>query len=265
MFPEEESLPKMDEEVKESIFKELDSLGITIVNNSKIAEAFRTSQKEELGVKLKIADGNEYDTAVFLHAADRHGNTADLGCYEAGIERDDFGNVKIDEKMRSNIDHIYAAGDVVTSPLTDGECKHHGQAATSSVFGLEDTEQLSDRYPMGYYLLPEVASYGYTEEEAQLMNIQYIVGRADMANTSYGRNANEKDGFLKLLVNVDTEEIIGVHAVGRNTQEIVHFGILLVESHVPVGKVTGTVLNGSTVHELYHYAAVDAWSAIRSA
>ncbi len=258
---------------KKSIFEgldeEIDTLLLERMNAMGIIIGFQT-EKEEIEknpaeglVNLKLTNGNTYTANALLWLADRIGNTNSLECDAAGVEFDYKGNIVVDQQFRTSTPHIYAVGDVVTAPMYESVRKDQGRMAAALAFGLKDTEQLSEAYPVGIYALPEVAFYGLTEADAKKHHIRCIIGKTYYRDIPYGRLCDQNYGMLKIVVNRDTEEIIGVHIIGRSAQEIIHFGMQLIEDKVRVSRVIGTILNGTTLHELYHFAALNAHEKIK--
>lgn len=260
VVPQAHVFSDLDDEIDAMLLERMEAMGIKIVFNATREAIHRDGDS---GITLELTNSEMLTAEVMLWLADRVGNTSSLECEEAGVDFDYKGNIIVDEKLRTSTLHIYAVGDVVSTPMYESVRKDQGRLAAASAFGLQDTEQLPGTYPLGIYAHPEVAFYGMTEGQVKARSIPYIVGRASYGDIPYGRLCEQNYGMIKLLVNRDTEEIIGVHIIGRSAQEVIHFGMQLIEDKVRVSRVIGTILNGTTLHELYHYAALDAHQKIR--
>lgn len=256
LTPEEQVFPDLDDEVDAWLVSRFENMHITLVTKAEKSEITHDEATGE--VVMTLENDQTYGAASLLWMADRIGNTATLECEEAGIEADYFGNIVVDERFKTSVGHIYAVGDVVQSPMYESVRRDQGRMAAAIVFGLKDTEQLSEAYPVGVYALPEIAFFGMTEAQARALNIPIIIGRAAYDDIPYGRLCSTNDGMIKLVINKDTEEILGVHIIGRSSQEVIHFGMQLVSDKIRVTRVVGTIFNGGSLHELYHFAAQDA-------
>src|SRR5690606_29962947 len=99
-----------------------------------------------------------------------------------------------------------------------------------------------------------------TEEEASKNKINYCTGKALYTDMPRGKILGAKSGFLKILFEKDSLEIIGVHLIGRMATELIHYGVTLVEAKKTLHHVIGEVFNFPTLHELYKYASYDGLS-----
>ena len=244
-------IPKIDTELEGMILERLEMLGVRL----KFDVKYESVLNEDNRVVINMEDGSALETDSLLWLNDRYGNTEKLECHEAGLEADYYGNIKANDKFQTSVGHIYAVGDVVKNTIFESHRRAQGREATGIIFGLKDTEQLSENYPVGVYAFPEIAFYGMTESEARARSIPIVIGRADYRDTPYGRLCSMNDGMLKIVVNRDTQEILGAHIIGRAAQEIVHFGMQLIEDKVRVSRLIGSIFNGGTLHELYVFAA----------
>lgn len=258
VVPEGKLFDDLDEEIGNHLSETVEGMGIEIVYNATVEEV----QKEEL-VRCRLGNDEVLGAEMLLWLGQRAGNTASLECAEAGVELDYVGNIRVDADLRTSVPHIYAVGDVVHSPMHESIRKYEGRKAASIALGLKDTEQLSDCYPVGIYALPEIAYYGMTEEAARAAHLPCVIGKMHYGDLPHARLSGMQEGFIKLVVHRDTEAILGVHIFGRMAQEVIHFGMQLVEDKVTVRRLVGTVFNAATRHELYHYAAMDAHQRLR--
>ena len=156
--------------------------------------------------------------------------------------------------------HIYAAGDVIGFPALGSTSMEQGRMAVVNMFGLHDLERIASHIPFGIYTIPEMAMIGLTEEKAREQGIDFVVGRARYQDTPRGLILGSQRGFLKLVCDRQSQEILGVHIIGHSATELIHYGMELVENREPLKRILGTVFNFPTLHELYKYAAYDLWS-----
>ena len=103
----------------------------------------------------------------------------------------------------------------------------------------------------------------FSEEQAMLDKIDYVIGRAHHAKMARGRIMGAKSGLMKLVISSDDLVIRGVHIMGQMSSELIHYGLALVEANKTVNEVIATVFNYPTLHDLYKYACYDALGNLR--
>lgn len=137
-----------------------------------------------------------------------------------------------------------------------------GRVAVTHMFGLHDVERIAVAVPYGIYTISEVSMVGLSEEKAREQKINYAVARARYADVPRGVILGDKCGMLKMLFNCTDQIVIGVHLIGEQATELIHYGMELVESGRDLKHIIGTVFNFPTLHELYKRAAYEAWEEI---
>ena len=135
-----------------------------------------------------------------------------------------------------------------------------GRVAVTHMFGLHDLERVAKLFPFGIYTIPEVSMVGLTEEEAGKQGIDYAIGRARYQDVPRGVIIGAQEGFLKLVLDRESERVLGVHIFGHQATELIHYGMELVDDQKALRHILGTVFNFPTLHELYKHAAYDVWS-----
>jgi len=129
--------------------------------------------------------------------------------------------------------------------------------AVTHMFSTEGFGQISGTFPYGIYTVPEVSMVGLSEEEAHAKNLPVLHGKAFYEKMPRGKILGAEDGFLKLVFDRNTHIILGVHIIGIQATEIIHYGMSLVEGKKTLEDVTATAFNFPTLHDLYKYAAYD--------
>lgn len=253
-------LPFLDREIACAFVEEMGRIGIELCNNTKIESA--SMEKTFAGeiVRAHCAGGATIETDMFLYAAGRNGNTTDLGLDRAGLQVTKHGTLEVDTSYRTAVPHIYAAGDVIGPPALGSTSMEQGRMAVVHMFGLHDIERVATHIPNGIYTIPEMAMIGLTEEKAHEQGVDFVVGRARYQDTPRGLIIGARFGFLKIVCDRHTQQILGVHIIGNSATELIHYGMELVENGEPLKRILGTVFNFPTLHELYKYAAYDLWS-----
>jgi NAD(P) transhydrogenase len=250
-----EILSHLDTEVSAELVTQMQASGIEILFNTSIESV--TPE-----VKVRLSNGQTLDVDMFLYAAGRSGNIRSLNLDKIGVRVGKREAIEVDNQYRTSIPHIYAVGDVIGFPALASTSMDQGRVAVAHIFQTEDLEHLSKVFPFGIYTIPEVSMVGMTEEDAQHQGIPYGVGKARYADMARGRIMGAKNGFLKLVFDNTTQQILGVHVIGNMATEIIHYGLLLVQDKKNLYDVIGEVFNFPTLHDLYKYAAYDGLSNI---
>lgn len=217
---------------------------------------------------------------VLMTATGRAANTGGLGLGEAGVELDADGTVLVDANLETSLKGVYAAGDVLGAPSLASTGIEQAGYAVSKMFGRsrvtgggwagggEEAEGGRDprsllanplQYPVGIWTIPEVAFIGRTKARA-LEDGYHSVGEgvAEYSGSIRGKVQGVSIGILKLVFSKPDGRILGVHILGEDACELIHYGTALAQSGKTVWDVLGTVFTAVTFHELFRTAAQDA-------
>ena len=247
----------IDEEISAELVRTMAADGIEIAFGASVEKVtFAGEANEEVIVRLN--DGHEFSVDMFLFAAGRSGTTRDLNCVAAGIALGKRETVLVDGSYRTNIANIYAVGDVIGFPALASTSMDQGRVAVSHMFQINDFDTLPKVFPYGIYTIPEVSMVGLTEEQAAASGVAYFVGRAHHAKMARGMILGAKSGMMKLIIRKSDSVILGVHLIGQQSSELIHYGLTLVKDSKSIMEVISTVFNYPTLHELYKYACYDA-------
>jgi NAD(P) transhydrogenase len=119
-------------------------------------------------------------------------------------------------------------------------------------------------FPTGIYTIPEVGAVGDTEGSLQGKKIDYVVGKVDYEATARGEIIGDRTGFLKLLFSTTDLKLLGAHAIGEQATELVHLGLLVMETGGGADLLWQTCFNYPSLGELYKFAAHDAMLKVRT-
>src|SRR5699024_347234 len=150
----------------------------------------------------------------------RKPNTEDIGLEQVGIEMDDKGLIKIDKQCRTNIDNIYAIGDVVEGLPLAHKASYEGKVAAEAISG-EKYEIDYIGIPSVVFADPELASVGYTEQEAKDAGYKVKAAKFPFAANGRALSLNDTDGFLKLITREEDGLVIGGQIAGPNASDII--------------------------------------------
>ena len=251
-------LPFLDNEISEHLVSAMESNHIELLFEESIKSIEKKGEKKPL--TLHLESGKSIQTDMFLFAAGRSGNIQSLNLEKIGVELGKRETVKVNEFYQTNLAHIYAVGDVIGFPALASTSMDQGRVAVAHMFQMEDIRSLSSSLPFAIYTIPELATIGLSEEEAQSKKIEYGVGYAYYSDIPRGKIMGVKDGFLKLTFSQKDQTILGVHIVGAFASELIHYGIILVEQKISLSEVILRVFNFPTLHEMYKYACYDGLS-----
>ena len=257
----EKILSQLDGEISAALVKQMQASGIDIHFNASIDNiAVPSSEDKPLAITLNT--GKTVSADMFLYAAGRSGNSKSLHCEKIGLQMGKRETLIVDKQYRTNIPHIFAAGDIIGFPALASTSMEQGRVAVAHMFQTQDLQHLPTHFPYGIYTIPEVSMVGMTEEEAKTSNLSYAVGKARYEDLARGRIMGAKSGLLKLLFDKSSLTILGVHIIGNIACELIHYGVELVENKKTLYHLIGRVFNYPTLHDLYKYAAYDGLSTL---
>jgi NAD(P) transhydrogenase len=192
---------------------------------------------------------------ALLYAVGRQGAIDDLNLAAAGIQADNRGRILVDENYRTNIENIYAVGDVVGFPALASVSMEQGRIAAARAFNDQSTMSNPSFYPYGIYTIPEISFIGKTEEQLTDEDVPYEVGMAYYREVARGQIRGDTTGRLKLIFHRDSRKVLGVHIIGEGASELVHIGQAVMTLDGTVDYFVQTVFNYPTLAECYKTAA----------
>jgi NAD(P) transhydrogenase len=253
-----EILPFLDLEIVRRLRAAMERLGIVLVQNQRWKGARRVPD----GVETALSDGRILKAQQLLFAAGRGGNSGELGLDLAGLEADSRGYLPVDKHFRTRVPHILAAGDIVGFPALASVSMEQGRVAVCHAFGFSYKQEVAATMPYGIYTIPEVSSFGETEESCREKGIAYVVGRALFAENPRGKITGDLEGITKLVVDKGSRKLLGVHVIGERASELVHIGQIAVSLGGTVDVFIDMVFNYPTLADSYKYAAYDCLRAL---
>ena len=250
-------LPFLDAEIARALVEGMERLGVRFHWEERV-KVCSADPNPEAPIKLCLSSGTELTADTVLVAAGRQSNTAGLGLEAAGVKVGEHGLITVDEKFRTNVPHILAAGDVIGFPALAATSMEQARAAVSHAFDFPIKKEVSKLLPYGVYTIPEVSMAGETEETLTKSGTPYAVGRAYYRENARGSIVGDADGFLKLLFHRETGKLLGVHAIGEQASELVHIGLVTLHLDGGWDLFNRICFNYPTLGWLYQRAAYDA-------
>ncbi|MCY2959235.1 MAG: Si-specific NAD(P)(+) transhydrogenase [Planctomycetota bacterium] len=243
----------LDEDLSSALYAAMMDAGIRFHWKEKVASC----KPQEDGVHVTLSSGDRLVASDVLVAAGRTSNTADLDLARAGIPIGERGLLKVDSYYRTEVQHVYAAGDVIGSPALAGTSMEQARYAICHAFGEYD-KQASPLLPTGIYTIPEVSTVAETERSLKEKGIDYVVGRGAYSNNARGKIIGDERGFLKLLFRRSDMKLLGVHAIGEQATELVHVGLIALLCDGDARLFDRACFNYPTLGDLYKHATYDA-------
>jgi NAD(P) transhydrogenase len=209
-----------------------------------------------------LASGKRIPADCVLYSAGRQGSTDGLELAAAGLAADKRGRLLVDKQFRTDVEHIYAVGDVIGFPALASTSMEQGRLAAHHACD-EPVREMHELQPIGIYTIPEISFVGRTEDELTHDRIPFEVGIARYRELARGQIIGDSYGMLKLLVSPETRKLLGVHVFGTGATEIVHIGQTVMGCGGTVDYLVDAVFNYPTLAESYKVAALDAMNKMR--
>lgn len=255
----ERLLPLLDTEIATHLQMGLKENGLVFVPSK------NPSKIERIGNKAKVIcdDNSTFEADALLYALGRQANIGPLGIDSIGIEIDSGGYIKVNPYFQTNISHIYAAGDVIGYPALASTSMEQGRLAMRHAFGAT-THLFPSFFPIGIYTIPEISCCGYTEEELQKKSVPYEVGRAYYYEIAKSHiTGSQSFGLFKILFHRQTQDILGIHIVGRNATEVIHIGQVAMLLGAKIDFFIDQIFNYPTFAEGYRIAAINGLNKLK--
>ncbi len=249
-------LPMLDAEVSAALSRAMEGLGIVFHWNERVTACDAPPGGGDVTVHLSSGAVLKADTV--LVAAGRTSNTESLGLEAAGVMLGNRGLIPVNAQYRTNVPHIYAAGDVVGAPALAATGVEQARVAMSHAFDLGFKSELAPILPYGIYTIPEVSMAGETEASLQEKKIDYVAGRALYRENARGQIIGDRHGFLKLLFRRSDMKLLGIHVIGEQASELIHVGLAAMLMDAGWDLFNRTCFNYPTLGVMYQRAAYDA-------
>jgi NAD(P) transhydrogenase len=248
-----------DEEVVEALKYHLRDLAVTF----RFGETVASVEAHPDGAITILRSGKKIPAETVLYSAGRQGMTDGLNLTAAGLAADDRGRITVDEFYRTEVEHVYAVGDVIGFPALAATSMEQGRMAAHHAFG-EKVAASQIPQPIGIYSIPEISFVGKTEAELTDACIPFEVGVSRYRELARGQIVGDSYGVLKLLVSPEDGKLLGVHVFGTGATELIHIGQAVMGCGGTVDFLVDAVFNYPTLAESYKVAALDATNKMRA-
>ena len=248
--------PEMDGEVSKTFARILKKQGFKIKLKSKVTGVKTT--KTGATVTVEAAAGGKEETIKcdsVLVAVGRRPYTDDLGLDDAGVKMTDRGQVDIDDHFKTNIDGIYAIGDVVRGAMLAHKAEDEGVAVAEILAGYAGHVNY-DAIPGVIYTMPEVSCVGKTEEQLKAGGVDYTAGKFPFTANSRAKANSQTDGFVKILSSNADDKVLGAHIIGADAGNMIAELTLAIEKGLTAEDIAYTCHAHPTETEAVKEAAM---------
>jgi mercuric reductase len=182
-----------------------------------------------------------YQAEALLLATGRRPNTVGLGLERAGVQVGNKGEIMVNAEMQTTAPHIWAAGDVLGEPMLETVAAKEG--AIAGVNALSSIKRRMDfsAVPHAIFTMPQLASVGLTGRQAMERGRACRFSTVSMTQVPRAKIGNDTRGLVNMVIDADTEEIVGVHILASQAAEMIHEGVLAVRLHLKLNDITDTV------------------------
>ncbi|MCC2525637.1 MULTISPECIES: Si-specific NAD(P)(+) transhydrogenase [Vibrio] len=246
----------LDNEVSDALSYHFWNSGVVIRND----ETYEKIEGTEDGVIIHLESGKKMRADCILYANGRTGNTDKLNLSAVGLNADSRGQLTVDSNYQTEVDHIYAVGDVIGYPSLASAAYDQGRYVAQAINKGQADGNLIEDIPTGIYTIPEISSVGKTEQELTAAKVPYEVGRSSFKHLARAQIAGKDIGSLKILFHRETKEILGIHCFGERAAEIIHIGQAIMEQKGEANTIeyfVNTTFNYPTMAEAYRVAALN--------
>ena len=250
----DEFLPMADKRISKDVLKEFNKQGLNINLGCKVTSAL--SNKKDITVTYENnGNTNELKVDKLIVAVGRRPNTEDLLDKNCGLSIDEKGFIPVNDFCETNVQNIWAVGDVVRGPMLAHKASEEGIMVVERIAG-KHAEMEYDLVPSVIYTHPEVAWVGQTEEDLSAAGIEFKTGSFPFAASGRALASGESTGFIKVIADKKTDTILGVHAFGPSAADIVQQGVVAMEFGASAEDLGLTIFSHPTVSEALHEAAL---------
>jgi len=253
-------VPLEDEEVSKQLGRILKKQGLNIMTSSTV-ESVDTSG-ELCKVNVKTANGVEVlEAEIVLSAVGIATNIEGIGLEETGVKTDK-GKVLVDDYYKTNIEGVYAIGDIVKGQALAHVASAEGITCVEKIAGLKPEPIDYNNIPGCTYCLPEVASVGYTEKAAKEAGYELKIGKFPFSASGKASAAGAKDGFVKVIFDAKYGEFLGAHMLGHNVTEMIAEVVAARKLETTGHEMIKTIHPHPTMSEAIMEACADAYDEV---
>lgn len=251
-------VPGMDADISKELQKVLKKQGLKFFTNHGVSSVERNGNEITVKATNKKGDEVEFKGDYCLVSVGRKAYTEGLGLENIGIEVNERGQIQTNDHLQTNIPNIYAIGDVVKGAMLAHKAEEEAVVVAETIAGQKPHINYN-LIPGIVYTWPEVAAVGKTEQELKAENIEYNSGKFSMRALGRSRASGDIDGFVKVLADKNTDEVLGVHIVGARAADLIMEAAVAMEYRASAEDLARICHGHPTYSEAMKEAAKAAW------
>jgi dihydrolipoamide dehydrogenase len=241
-----------DEEISALLERELKKNRIKLITNTGVQKV----DAKDNGVTATLTDGKTIDAEKVLVSIGRSVNSRNIGLENIGVNTGKRGEIFVNEKMETNIEGVYAVGDVTGGIMLAHLASKQGLIAAENTTGGNAAIRY-DVVPAAIFTRPEIASVGLREHQVKEKNINYKVGRFQFRALGKAHAMGEISGMFKIISEEGTDKILGAHIIGPHASDLIHEIAVAMEGGLTVKDIARTIHAHPTLAEGVMEAAED--------
>ena len=249
--------PIMDSSLSKEILRVMKKQKIKFYLSHAVNNVTRKGDVVEVSAKDSKGNDIKFEGDYCMVSVGRKPYTKGLNLEKAGIKINDNGQIYVDNHLQTNISNIYSIGDVVRGPMLAHKAEEEGVMVAEIIAGQKPHIDYN-LIPNVIYTWPEVASVGKTEEELKQTNTNYKVGKFPMRALGRSRASGDTDGFVKILADAITDEVLGVHIIGARAADLIAQAVTAMEFRASAEDIARMSHSHPTYAEAMKEAALDA-------
>ncbi|MGI9227520.1 MAG: FAD-containing oxidoreductase [Gammaproteobacteria bacterium] len=242
-------IPREDQDVSQAVHEILENEGIEI----RLGAECISFEKRNSNIVVNESCNDEAQESVGTHvllAVGRVSNTHDLGLEKAGVKVNDFGIIEVDDELKTNIPGIWAMGECNGKGAFTHTAYNDYEIVADNLFGTK-IRRVSDRIPCyGLFIDPPLGRVGLTEQQVRESGKKALIGKMLMSRIGRAKERSETQGFMKVIIDAETEQILGANILGIGGDEIIHLFLDTMYANKPYHVIKNAMHIHPTVAEL---------------
>ncbi len=242
------------EEVSKVIYKVFRQKGIDIFTDTVVEKVEKSGES----FICTVSGGDKITADKVLISVGRKPNSTDIGIEKVGVEVDQKGYIKVDSHLKTNVEGIYAVGDVIGGLQLAHVASKEGKIAAENIAG-KIKEMNYNIIPWAVFTSPEIGTVGLNPEQAKEKGYNVCMGNFPFSSNSRAYITGETEGFINIVTDKDTGEILGAQMIGPRASELVHEVAVAMNAEMPIDDLAITVHSHPTLSEVVMEAAEDCF------
>ena len=221
-------IPNMDSSLSKELTKVFKKSGVKVNTSHKVSSIERKGESVFIVAENKKGESETFEGDYCLISIGRSAYTEGLNLEGIGVSTDKYGRVEVDNNLKTSVANVFAIGDVVKGAMLAHKAEEEGVYVAEYIKGQKPHINYN-LIPGVVYTWPEVASVGQTEDDLKNSNKNYKVGQFPMRALGRSRASSDLDGFVKILADAESDEILGIHMIGARCADLISEAVVAME------------------------------------